>query len=102
MTFSKSSQASASAPSLGELLRMQRQLQQESRSLAPADYEESDSLSFSGGLRSLAAAPRGSNRASRSMNNVRSILDRAFAVLDEYDEEIEDVVGCSSRDESNA
>jgi hypothetical protein len=83
--------------------RMQRQLQQESRSLAPVENEESDSNSSSGGgLRSVTAAPRGCNRASRSRKNIRSILERAFAVLDEYDEELEDIVGSSSRDESNA
>lgn len=56
MTFSKNSLPSASAPSLGELLRRQRQLQHESRSSAPPDNaEESDPLSSSGLLSFTAA-----------------------------------------------
>jgi hypothetical protein len=81
---------------------MRSQLQRKSKSLAPAGTEENDSLSSVAGLRSFATAPRDSNRASRSMSNLRSILDRAFAVLDEYEEEPNDIVGSSSHDESNA
>jgi hypothetical protein len=151
MTFSKNSLPSASAPNLGELLRRQRQLQQESTSSAPDNAEESDdplsssgllsftaateqlrmqrpqlqhesgssaqgneetnNISSSSGLRSFTAAPRGSHpRTSapraRSMNSLRSILNRAIAVLDGEDaaldaEEVEDSVISSRRDDLN-
>jgi hypothetical protein len=67
MTFSKDSPPNTSSPSLIELLRMQRQLEQESRSSAASDNaapeesdhsdnEESDSLSSRSRLRSFTAA----------------------------------------------
>jgi hypothetical protein len=141
MTFSKYSPPNTSPPSLGEQLRMQRQLQQESRSStsdnaaeegaslsssgprsftaasvqlrmqrqfeqearssAPDNAEDSDCLRTSG-LRSSTAAPRGSHRASRSRNNLRSILDLAIAILDEDDEEAEATVVSSRCDDSNS
>ena len=79
-------------------LRMLRQLQQQSRSSEPGN-EESGSLSLSG-LDSSTAAPRGSQRTSSSMNDLRSILTRAIEVLDADDEEFEDV--SSRRDDSNS
>jgi hypothetical protein len=72
-----------------EMLRTQRQLQQESRSLVPGSVERSGSLS-SIGLRSSTAAPRASHRASRSMDSLRSILDRAIAILDDDNDAVED------------
>jgi hypothetical protein len=59
MTFSKDSPPNTSTPSLAEQLRMQRQLEQESRSSAASDNaapEESDSLSSPSRLRSFTAA----------------------------------------------
>jgi hypothetical protein len=81
-----------------EQQRTQRQLQQES---AP-DNEESDIPSSSRGLRSFTAAPRAAyprSSRTRSMDTLRSILDRAVAVLD--DEDLEDSVISSRRDDSN-
>jgi hypothetical protein len=94
MTLSKNYQKSASAPSLDDLLRMQRQrqLQQESRSSVP-DNEEGGYLYSSGiGSSTTTAAPRGFHRtAIRSMDNLRSIIRRAIAIIeDESDEEPED------------
>jgi hypothetical protein len=80
--------------------RTQRQLRQESRSSAP-DNEDSDSLSPSG-LGSSTATPRGSHLASWSTRDqLRSILDTAIAVLAESDDEVEDSVESSSRDDPN-
>jgi hypothetical protein len=97
---SLSSSGPRSFTAASEELRMQRQIQQESRSSAPENSEESDSLSSSG-PRSFTAAPRDSNRTSRSMDNLRTILDRAVAVLDEDNEELEDSVISSRSDDSN-
>jgi hypothetical protein len=101
MNLSKNSQESASAPSLSELLRMQRQrrLQEESRSSATDSNEQSGYH-----LHSSTAAPssRGSHRTSRSTDTLRSILRRAIAVLDESDHEAEDSVISSRRDDSNS
>jgi hypothetical protein len=96
MTLSKNSQESATVPNFSDLIRMQRQrqLQQESRSSAPGSNAESGCL-----LRSSTAAPRGSHRTSRSMDNLRSILRLAVAVFDESDDESEDSAissGCDS------
>ena len=141
MTFSKDSlPRSASATALGELLRRQRQLQQESTSSAPDNAEESDPISSSGllsftaateqlrmqrqlqhesgssaqgneesnniassnGLRSFTAAPVGSHprtSRARSLDTLRSILNRAIAVLD--DDELEDNIVSSRRDDLN-
>jgi hypothetical protein len=85
-----------------ELLRTQRQLQQESRSSAPDNIERRGSLS-SIGPRSSTAAPRGSpHRASRSMDSLRSIIDRARAIIDEDDDEVEDSVTSIRSDDSNS
>jgi hypothetical protein len=127
MTFSKNSTPNTSTPSVVEQLRMQRLLEQESRSSASDNAaEESDSLSFialpsftaasaqlrmqrhlsPSGLGSSTAAPRGSHRTSFSMEYLRSILTRAVEVLDEVldedDEEVEDTVVSSRRDDSNS
>jgi hypothetical protein len=101
MTLPKNSQEKASAPNLDELLRMQRQrqrqrqLQQESRSSVP-DNEECGYLS------SFTAAPRGPLRTARSIDDLRSILRRAVAIIDESDEETEDSVISSRRDDTNS
>ena len=102
MTLSKNSQVSASAPSLRDMIRMQslmqRQLRQDSRS-SVLDNEESGYL-----LRSstATAAPRGSHRTSRFMDIGRPILRRAIADLEESDDEPEDSVISSRRDDSNS
>jgi hypothetical protein len=80
---------------------MQRQLQQESRRSSEPDNEESDYLSPIG-FCSFTAAPRGSHRTSLPMDNLRSILTRAIDVLYEDDEEVEDTVVSSRRDDSNS
>jgi hypothetical protein len=125
MTLSKNYQESASVPSLDELMRMQRQrqLQRDSRISAP-DNEESGYLSSSSLGSSTTAAPRGSPHASRSMDNLRSILaaaprgshrssarstdtlrsilHRVVTIIDESDEEPDDSVISSRRDDSNS
>jgi hypothetical protein len=103
MTLSKnSSQDSASAPSLNEVLRMQRrrqrQLLQDSRSSAPDNEESSNLLRPS----TATSAPRSSHRTSRPMDTVLSILLRAIAVLEESDDDPEDSVISNRRDDSNS
>jgi hypothetical protein len=83
-----------------EQLPTQRQLQQELINSAP-ENEERNSLS-SGELHSLTASPRGSHHTTMAMADLRSILNRALAVLDESDDEPEDGVESSSRDNSNS
>jgi hypothetical protein len=74
----------------------------ESRSRAP-DNEERGNLSSSGlGSSTTAEAPRGSHRSARPVENLRSILRRAVAVLDESDEEPEDSNISSRCDDSNS
>jgi hypothetical protein len=81
-----------------ELLRTQRQLQQESRRSALDNIDRRGSLS-SIRLRSSTAAPRGTHR-----DSLRSILDRAIAILDDDDYEIEFEDGFTSirSDDSNS
>jgi hypothetical protein len=77
---------------------MQIRLQQESRSTALDSNEESGYL-----LRSSTGAPsRVTHRTSRSMDTLRSILRRAAAVLEESNDESEDSVISSRRDDSNS
>jgi hypothetical protein len=115
MTFPKNSLPSTSAPDLGELLRIH--LQHESRSSAPENAaEENDPLLYSG-VRSFTAASEqvriqrqlqqcsvpgnaesdtissssGLPCTSRtnSLDTLRSILNRAIAIIDDDDEELE-------------
>jgi hypothetical protein len=90
MTFQKNSLASASAPDLNDLLLLtpQRQLQQQSRS-SPPEHEESDYFRTTNSLlRSFTTLRNnGSGPTSTSRYNLRSILDRAIALLDESDDE---------------
>jgi hypothetical protein len=116
MTFPKNSRPSTSAPDLGELLRIH--LQHESRSSAPDNAaEESNPLLYSG-LHSFTAASEqvrmqrqlqqssvpgnaeSDNISSssglpctsrtKSLDTLRSILNRAIAVIDDDDQELED------------